>query len=84
MSASVHAGYFPAYDAELAKDDTVTIGVQINGKMRGTVTIPPNATAKEAQTAVYSSPELETRLAGKTLQKFIYVPARIVNLIIEE
>ncbi len=80
-SASIHEAGFPTFDAELAKDDTVTIGVQINGKMRGTVTISPNATESEALEAVQSSVELSGRLKEIDIKKIIYVPARILNII---
>jgi leucyl-tRNA synthetase len=83
-SASVHAAEFPAYDADLAKDDTVTVGVQINGKMRGTVVLSPDASQEEAMEAVHNEAGLNERLSGKEIKKIIYVPGRILNLIVSE
>ncbi len=78
---SIHTAEFPTYDAELAKDETVTIGVQINGKMRGTVTIAPTASEAEAITALHESSELSARLEGTEIKKIIYVPSKILNII---
>ncbi len=83
-SSSIHSTEFPAYDPDLAKDDLVTIGVQINGKMRGEVTIAPTATEAEALTAVHDVPALQVRLSGSEVKKVIYVPGRILNLVIAE
>lgn len=80
---SIHTVTFPTYDESLAKDDVVTIGVQISGKHRGEVTISPEATQEEAMKAVEENPELSARIAGHTVKKIIYVPARILNIILE-
>ncbi len=81
---SIHMAEFPTYDDELAKDDTVTIGVQINGKHRGEITIAPDATQKEAEAAVASNDLLAARLLQKPCKKIIYVPGRILNFILED
>ncbi len=81
---SIHTAEFPTYDTELAKDDTVTIGVQINGKHRGEITIAPDATQKEAEAAVAGNDLLAARLLQKPCKKIIYVPGRILNFILED
>lgn len=80
-SESIHTSQFPAYNAELAKDDTVTIGVQINGKMRGTIVIAPTADEATAMQAVQAASDLSARLTGVEIKKIIYVPGRILNII---
>jgi leucyl-tRNA synthetase len=80
-ATSIHTAEFPAYDAELAKDESVTIGVQINGKMRGTITIAPAVEEAVAMQAVYESSELSSRLTDTEIKKIIYVPGRILNII---
>jgi len=82
-SGSVHTAEFPAYDAELAKDDNVTIGVQINGKMRGEITISPEATEVEALAAFEANETLHARVSAGETDRVIYVPGRILNLIIK-
>lgn len=83
-SESVHRAPFPTFDAILAKDDVVTIGVQINGKVRGDITISPDATEEDAIQTVENTPNLKTRLATGTVEKVIYKPGKILNIITKE
>jgi leucyl-tRNA synthetase len=78
---SIHLADFPTYESDLAKDTTVTIGVQINGKMRGEITISPDASEAEAVTATNANPQIQARLGEGTTVKTIYVPGRILNFI---
>ncbi len=82
-STSIHEEGLPEADESLAKDELVTVAVQINGKMRGTITIPPDAKEKDALKAAQDDPSLGGRLHGAP-KKIIYVPGRILNLVIEE
>jgi len=83
-TGSVHEASFPVADVTLAKDDLVTIGVQINGKVRGEVTISPEASEEEALAAVEADEQLETRLANASYTKVIYRPGKILNLIVTD
>ena len=80
-SESIHLSAFPTYDEALAKDDLVTIGVQINGKSRSSITIAPNATEAEALAAAKEVGELKERLSGE-IKKVVYVPGRILNILV--
>ncbi|MFN3188614.1 MAG: class I tRNA ligase family protein [Candidatus Paceibacteria bacterium] len=79
---TVHLEEFPNANEELAKDTSITLGVQINGKMRGTIEIAPNAIETTALEAVNANPALIERLQGQKIIKTIYVPGRILNLMI--
>jgi leucyl-tRNA synthetase len=81
METSIHSESFPLYDAALIIDETITIGVQINGKLRGDITIAPDADQEIAWSAVQSQADIISRLNGQTIQKVIYVPGRIMNII---
>jgi leucyl-tRNA synthetase len=83
-TVSIHVAEFPVYDESLVKDDEVTIGVQINGKMRGEVTLAPDAGEDEALKVVKNTQQLQSRIENTTITKVIYVPGRILNLIISE
>ena len=83
-TSSIHTENFPAFDPTLATDDTATIGVQINGKHRGEITIDTTATKEEAETAALQNESLKSRLAGSSIKKVIYVPNRILNFILEQ
>ncbi|MGE3769807.1 MAG: leucine--tRNA ligase [Bdellovibrionales bacterium] len=72
---------WPAFDAALAEDDTVTIGVQVNGKLRATITLPKNAPSGEFEKAALAEPGVQKALEGKPAKKVIVVPGRIVNVV---
>jgi leucyl-tRNA synthetase len=80
---SVHVQPWPAYDDELATEETVTVAVQVNGKLRGTVETArgtsETATVKRAKTETNVARALE----GKTVKKTIFVPDKIINFIVE-
>ena len=74
---------WPEYDEAKTVDSTVEIGVQFNGKSRGTVVIPADADKDAAVAAVKESGKFAAQLDGKTIVKEIYVPGRILNLIVK-
>ncbi len=80
---SVHEEAFPEADSELARVDEATIGVQVNGKMRGSITISSNATEEEAVKVALKNTAISERV-GKGITKVIYKQERILNLIVSE
>ncbi len=74
---------WPEYDEAKTIDATIEIGVQVNGKVRGAVEIPAEATKEEAIAAAKADAKVAALLEGKTIVKEIYVPKRIVNLVIK-
>ncbi len=74
---------WPEYDEAKTVDSTVEIGVQFNGKSRGTVVIPADADKDAAVAAVKDSGKFASQLDGKQIVKEIYVPGRIINLIVK-
>lgn len=83
-TTSVHLETYPVADPDLARDVAVVIGVQINGKLRGDITISPTATEAEAMQAVKNNPLLASRLEGASIKKTIYIQGKIMNLIIHD
>jgi leucyl-tRNA synthetase len=79
---SVHLESFPTFDATLTKDNEVTIGVQINGKMRGSITIGVDATQEEALIAVQKHPSLQRHLEAG-VDRIIYIQGKILNVIVQ-
>jgi leucyl-tRNA synthetase len=80
-TTSIHLESFPVADPDLARDTLVVIGVQINGKLRGDISLKPTATEAEARAAVNTKPNLISRLQGAEIKKVIYIPGKIINLI---
>ena len=72
---------WPVADAALLVTDTVTIGVQVNGKHRGQITIPANCNEETARATALAEPSVQKALEGLQLRKFIFVPGRIVNVV---
>lgn len=72
---------WPEHEKELLTADTVTIGVQVNGKLRATITLPSNAEKDEAEKIALAEPKVKQALDGQTIRKVIVVPGRIVNVV---
>ncbi|MFZ2252914.1 MAG: leucine--tRNA ligase [Minisyncoccia bacterium] len=79
---SIHKTKWPATNAELLKGDTVTISVQINGKMRGTIVCQNDISEDEVLLIIKSKEELQDKLKGQ-LKKVFFVQNKIINLIID-
>ena len=73
---------WPEFDPALVKDDVVEIGVQVNGKLRGTVSLAVDADEATARDAALADPKVRGHVDGKTVRKFIYVKGKIANFIV--
>jgi leucyl-tRNA synthetase len=73
---------WPAFDPALVVDDEVELAVQVNGKVRSRVQLKKTATEAEARAAIADDPALRPFTEGKTEKKFLYVPGRIINLVV--
>jgi leucyl-tRNA synthetase len=73
---------WPHADPELARDEQVTIAVQVNGKLRGTIDLPRDAAASEVEDAALALPQVVRMLGGKTPRKVVVVPNRVANVVI--
>jgi leucyl-tRNA synthetase len=80
---SVFEAEWPTYDEKWLQDDEVEIAVQVNGRVRAHVVIPANADQDAVLTRVKGLPDLAEWLNGKTIVKEIYVPGRLVNLVVK-
>lgn len=78
---SIHLEAFPIADPELVKDAEITIGVQVNGKMRGSITIPAEATQEKAVAAAQQNEAIKKYL-GADITKIIFVPGKILNIMV--
>ncbi|WP_142849194.1 leucine--tRNA ligase [Telmatospirillum sp. J64-1] len=73
---------WPEADPALLVEDSVTIAVQVNGKLRGTIDLPKDVDQKTAQDAALALPAVQSVIEGKTLRKVVVVPNRIVNVVV--
>jgi len=72
---------WPQADRSLTVEDTVTVAVQVNGKVRATITLPKDADRTAAEQAALDEPGVQRALDGKAPRKVIVVPNRIVNVV---
>jgi leucyl-tRNA synthetase len=81
---SVQATEWPAYDPGLELEERVTIAIQVNGKLRGTVDVPHQATEAEIRRLAESQPGIAKFLLNGTVTKVIYVPRRTMNFVVKQ
>ena len=74
---------WPTYDEEAVKEDTVEIGVQVNGKVRGTVSIAVDEDQESALKKAKEIPSVQSFMEGKTVVKEIYVKGKIINIVVK-
>ena len=72
---------WPALDASLTVDDTVTVAVQVNGKLRATLELPRDMAREDAEKTALADPNVGRALEGLTVRKVIVVPNRVVNVV---
>ena len=73
---------WPAYNDEYIKADTVTVAVQVNGKLRATIEIHVDATDEEAFAKAIDNEKVRPYLEGREIRKKIYVKSKIVNFVV--
>ena len=81
-TASIHLEKWPAYDESKMKEDTVVIAVQVNGKVRATFVADADISEKSAADIAYALPEIAKWVSGQDIKKVIYVPGKIVNIVL--
>ncbi|MDD9901019.1 MAG: leucine--tRNA ligase, partial [Alphaproteobacteria bacterium] len=73
---------WPVADESLLQSDSVTMAIQVNGKLRATITLPRDATKETAEKAALDDASVQKAIDGKTPKKVIVVPNRIVNVVV--
>ncbi len=73
---------WPTFDPQYLVEDTLEIPVQINGKLRDKIVVPTNASPAEIEAAALVSEKVKTFLEGQSIKKVIYVPKRLVNIVV--
>jgi len=73
---------WPVADRSLTVEDTVTMAVQINGKVRTTITMPLDASKEDTEATAFADAKIRAAVHGKDIRKVIVVPNRIVNIVV--
>ena len=79
---SVHLQPWPRADAELARSESVEIAVQVNGRLRDRIHVPADAGEEAVRGEAERQPKIAEQLAGKEVQRVIYVPGRLLNIVV--
>jgi leucyl-tRNA synthetase/predicted alpha/beta hydrolase family esterase len=79
---SIHLEKWPKYDEAKLISSTVTIAVQVNGKTRGTVTVPVDSDEKAVQEVARADAHIAKHLAGQKIVRVIYVKGRLLNFVV--
>ncbi len=80
---SIHNQTWPKWDEALAKEDEITLVVQVNGKVRDRITLPASVTEAEAREKALSSDKVKAYLEGKNIANVVYVPGRLINVVVK-
>lgn len=78
---SIAYASWPTYNEELCVDDLITIGVQINGKLRATIQVSKDTSSDELSTIALNHPDINRHLQGKSIKKVIAIVNKIVNIV---
>jgi leucyl-tRNA synthetase len=79
----VAAGW-PAFDPEAAREEVIEVPVQVNGRVRGRVTLPADATEVEMQAAAHAAPQIRPLLEGMIIVKTVVASGRLVNIVVKQ
>ncbi|MCD6570006.1 MAG: class I tRNA ligase family protein, partial [Deltaproteobacteria bacterium] len=72
---------WPKYDPRWAKETTVTIAVQVNGKVRAKISVPSDTQKSDVESLALKEQNVKRFIKGSPIRKVIYVPNRIINII---
>lgn len=79
---SIHNQPWPEVDETATKEDEVTLIVQVNGKLRDRITVPADVSEEDAKETALASEVAQRFIRGKEPRKVIYVPGRLVNIVV--
>lgn len=74
---------WPPYDAGAAKSSEIEVPLQVNGKLRGRITVPADCSKEELERLALADSRTQDLLEGKQIVKTIVVPGRLVNWVVK-
>jgi leucyl-tRNA synthetase len=82
--SSIFSSQWPKYDEKSLMEEEVEMVVQINGKLRDRIFVAPDVTEDEAKETAIEGEKIKTFIDGKKIKKIIFVPGKLINIVIEE
>ena len=81
-SGSIHLTDWPSYDEAMTHDETFTLVIQVNGKVRERVEVSTAITENDARMLALNNQRVASFIGESTVQKVIYIPGRLVNIVV--
>jgi len=81
-TGGIVAAGWPEYDEAVAKASEIVVPVQVNGKVRGRVTVPADATDDELRAAALADPQVKAHVDGKTVKKVVVAKGKLVSIVV--
>ncbi len=79
---SVHVSEWPAYDEALTRDETFTLVVQVNGRVRERIEVASGTSEGEIRMLALDNPRVASFIGDATVQKVVYVPEQLINIVV--
>ncbi len=83
-TGTIHNTDWPAYNEALTQDEAFTLVIQVNGKVRERLEVPADISEQEVRELALSNPRVATFIGEATVQKIIYIPGRLVNVVVRK
>ena len=81
---SIHNQPFPSWDKNLAANEVITLVVQVNGKVRDRLQVPAEISEEEARQLALRSEKVQAFVSDKQIERAVYVPGRLVNVVVKQ
>lgn len=78
---SIHMQPWPEWDEELAKEEIITLVVQVDGKVRDRFQVPADISGEEAKEMALGSPKVRRYIEGKEVKQVVFVPGKLINIV---
>jgi leucyl-tRNA synthetase len=79
---SIHVSEWPTYDEAMTRAETFTLVIQVNGKVRDRIEVPADISEGEARAAALDNARIASFIGDNTIQKVIYIPGKLVNIVV--
>jgi leucyl-tRNA synthetase len=73
---------WPVFDEDLAREEEIEVPVQVNGKLRALVRVPPGSDNEVLQKAALQEERVQAAIAGKQIVKVVLIPAKLINIVV--
>jgi leucyl-tRNA synthetase len=83
QTASVHSASWPDYDPQALLQESMVLPIQINGRLRARLEVASDTSEEDIKQQALATEKIQKFIAGHALQRIIYVPGRLVNIVIE-